>query len=203
MARSERRLREVVFGWDNEEYPATFVGPQLSVICVRVRVQEIARSHPAAARVQAAGQDIAFFGTRVLVRGKSSPRSNVEEKRRITCRTIEGEHFHPDTWHRVREPIAIGSKTERESCWDRRPGKAGQQTLSHLRPRRGAGGKAGKRQRQRLVEFDDVGPRIVSHYRTDTCESCWRNVSNPVRMRVLTVPSGSLCRSASSEWVSP
>ena len=102
MARSGRRLGEVVFGWDNEQHLATLFGPELSVIRVRVRVHEIARSHSATARVQAAGEDIAFFGTRMMVRGKSSPRSNVEEQRCITCRTIEGEDFHPDTWHRVR-----------------------------------------------------------------------------------------------------
>jgi hypothetical protein len=77
-ARSGRRLGEVVFGRDNEQHEATFFGPKLSVIGVGVRVQEIASSHPAIARVEAAGHDIAFLGAGVMMRWKSSTRGDVE-----------------------------------------------------------------------------------------------------------------------------
>jgi len=155
---------EAVFGGHDEQHLATFFGPQLSVIRVRLGVQKIARSHSAIARMKAARQDIAFLGTGVVMRGKPRARRDVEEQRRVTCRAIDGKHFHPDTWYRVRQPIGVSRESEGESSWDRGPGKAGHQTLFHLRPWGSAAGReAGKRQRQRLVEFDHVRPRIVSH----------------------------------------
>jgi hypothetical protein len=57
-AGSARRLGEIVFGRDDEQHAATFFGPQLSMIRVGVRVQEIARIHPAVARVEAAGESV-------------------------------------------------------------------------------------------------------------------------------------------------
>jgi len=73
-ARSARRFGEVVFRSHDEQDTATVFGPQLSVIGVRVRVEKIARSHSAIARMKAARQDITFLGTGVLsARGGSRP----------------------------------------------------------------------------------------------------------------------------------
>jgi len=60
---------------------------------------------------------------------------------------------------------------------------------------------AGERQQHDAIELHDVG--VLSHCSMNTCDNCSRSASMPVRIRVLTVPSGSLKRSASSVWVSP
>jgi len=57
---------------------------------------------------------------------------------------------------------------------------------------------------QQFVEFDAVrGLHVVLHYPMNTWESCSRSAIMPVRIRVFTVPSGRLKRSASSDCVRP
>ena len=73
----------MLFRRDDQDHLRPLIGPEFTMIRIRVGVHEIARPEPAPARKDAPRHDEALFGAAVMMRRKLRTRRDVEQQRAV------------------------------------------------------------------------------------------------------------------------